>query len=177
MDENDELKTAYLAGGCFWCLEAAYARIPGVVEVVSGYMGGSAQNPSYEQVCAGGTGHAETVRIGYDASRIRFADILEIFWKLHDPTTLNRQGADVGEQYRSAIFYTDDEQLATARNSRSAAQTRFDSPIVTEIASATRFWPAEDYHQHYFDLHPNAAYCHAVISPKLKKAGLSAIPL
>jgi peptide-methionine (S)-S-oxide reductase len=177
MNENGELKIAYLAGGCFWCMEAAYLRMPGVIEVVSGYMGGSKENPSYEEVCGGATGHAETVRLDFDAARLSYADILEQFWKLHDPTTLDRQGADVGEQYRSAIFYVDDEQRAVAESSLRSAQSHFDAPIVTEIAPAPRFWPAEDYHRRYFDLHPDAGYCRAVISPKLRKAGFSATPL
>ena len=177
MSESQQLEYAYLAGGCFWCLEAAYLRIPGVVEVVSGYMGGSKEDPGYEEVCGGGTGHAETIRVGYDPSRLGYADVLELFWKLHDPTTQDRQGADLGDQYRSVIFYVDDGQRAIALNSLAAAQALFEAPIVTELLPAPRFWPAEDYHQQYFDLHPNAAYCRAVISPKLRKAGLSALPL
>ncbi|HUW42090.1 MAG TPA: peptide-methionine (S)-S-oxide reductase MsrA [Rectinemataceae bacterium] len=177
MSESQQLEYAYLAGGCFWCMEAAYLRVPGVVEVVNGYMGGSKQNPGYEEVCGGGTGHAETIRVGYDPSRLGYADILELFWKLHDPTTLDRQGADLGEQYRSVIFFVDEGQKSTAEGSLRSAQNDFASPIVTELVQASRFWPAEDYHQQYFDLHPNAAYCRAVIAPKLRKAGLSAQPL
>ncbi len=176
MNENPRVEHAFLAGGCFWCLEAAYLRVPGVVEVVSGYMGGSRENPGYEEVCGGGTGHAETIRIGYDPSALSYAEILELFWKLHDPTTLDRQGADVGEHYRSVIFYVDEGQRAVARSSLAAAQALFDAPIVTELLPAPRFWPAEDYHQQYFDLHPYAAYCRAVIAPKLRKAGLAAGP-
>lgn len=177
MSDGSGMQYAFLAGGCFWCLEAAYTRVPGVAEVVSGYMGGRRENPSYEEVCAGDTGHAETVRVGFDPARISFEDILELFWKIHDPTTLDRQGADIGDQYRSAIFYVDDAQRATAEDSLRSAQGRFSEPIVTEILPAPRFWPAEEYHQHYFELHPSAGYCRAVIAPKLRKAGLAINPL
>jgi len=177
VEDKRAIQYAFLAGGCFWCLEAAYLRLPGVVEVVSGYMGGTRENPGYEEVCAGSTGHAETVRIAFDPGRIEYTALLELFWKIHDPTTLDRQGADVGEQYRSVIFYVGETQRATAEHSLREAQTRFAEPIVTELREAPHFWPAEDYHQHYFELHPNAGYCRAVIAPKLRKAGFTVAPL
>lgn len=165
-------KKATLAGGCFWCLEAVYKRIEGVEAVTSGYAGGESTNPTYREVCTGNTGHAEVVQIEYDPSLISYEQILELFWEAHDPTTLNRQGADVGPQYRSAIFYHDDEQRKTAIASKEEAQERFKDPIVTDITELNRFYPAEDYHQDYFDLNPQAGYCRVVIEPKLKKLGL-----
>ncbi|NNM66771.1 MAG: peptide-methionine (S)-S-oxide reductase MsrA [Spirochaetales bacterium] len=163
---------AVFGGGCFWCLEAVFQQIPGVVRVESGYAGGKKDAPTYEEVCTGNTGHAEVVRLEFDPDRVSYAGLLEIFWKCHDPTSLNRQGADVGTQYRSAIFYYNAEQERTAEFSRQTAQRLFSSPIVTQITALTRFWPAEPYHQNYYRQHPSNGYCQAVISPKLKKIGL-----
>ncbi len=163
---------AILAGGCFWCLEAAYARLPGVVFVESGYSGGSTENPTYEQVCSGTTGHAEAVRVSFDPGKISFSGILEFFWKIHDPTTENRQGADIGEQYRSVVFYTNEAQRAIAETSLRAQQAKLEDRIVTSIEAAGKFWPAEGYHQDYYRHNSDAPYCRFVIAPKLKKAGL-----
>jgi peptide-methionine (S)-S-oxide reductase len=166
-----ELGTAYLAGGCFWCLEALFSRVAGVEEVVSGYTGGTRANPDYGSVCTGATGHAETVRLRFDPRAISYRELLEVFFTIHDPTTLDQQGHDVGTQYRSAIFYTTDEQLATARDviARLEGSGEFNAPIVTELAPAGEFYPAEDEHHRYFDRHGSAPYCRAVIAPKLKK--------
>jgi methionine-S-sulfoxide reductase/methionine-R-sulfoxide reductase len=170
-------ETITLAAGCFWCTEAIFQRIPGVISVKSGYMGGATKNPTYEQVCTGTTGHAESLRIYFDPKKIGLDKILDVFWEAHDPTTLNRQGADAGTQYRSAIFYYTDEQKAVAEKSKAAATKDFPSPIVTEITKASTFYPAEDYHQDYFNLNKNRnPYCRAVISPKLHKLGLTDAP-
>jgi peptide-methionine (S)-S-oxide reductase len=163
---------ATFGGGCFWCLEAVYDRIEGVVSVTSGYAGGTAKNPTYEQVCTGTTGHVEVVQIAYDPAKTSYEDLLDIFWKAHDPTTLNRQGADVGTQYRSIILYHDEAQKATALKSIKKAQASFKDRIVTEIAPLGVFWKAEDYHQDYYNANKSAGYCRVVISPKLKKLGL-----
>ncbi len=163
---------ATLGGGCFWCIEAVYKRIEGVTSVVSGYAGGSTENPTYQEVCGGGTGHAEVVQVEYDPGRIGYEQILEAFWKAHDPTTPNRQGADVGTQYRSIILYGGEEQRRAAERSRQEAAARFRSPIVTEIRPLERFYPAEGYHQDYFAKNPSAGYCRVVIQPKLDKLGL-----
>ncbi len=160
---------AVLGGGCFWCLDAAYRALRGVTEVTSGYAGGRTRNPTYEQICSGVTGHAEVVRIGHDPDVISFADILDVFWVVHDPTTLNRQGADVGTQYRSVIFWADEEQREQAAQSMEAVAACFDVPIVTELAPLETFWPAEDYHQDYYRRQPGQPYCQVVISPKLSK--------
>ena len=162
---------ATFAGGCFWCLESAFNRLDGVHEAVSGYMGGALEHPSYEQVCGGRTGHAEVVQVRYDPDRIGFDDLLEIFFTLHDPTTLNRQGNDVGTQYRSAIFWHDAEQKtrAEAMIARLSGEGLFSQPIVTQVSEAATFWPAEDYHQRYFDQNPNQPYCMFVVGPKLGK--------
>ena len=160
---------ATLGGGCFWCLEAAYQMIRGVKRVRPGYAGGTTKDPSYEAVCGGKTGHAEVVAIEFDEAQIRYEDILDVFWAVHDPTTLNQQGADVGTQYRSIIFYTDESQKTTAAASRDAAQKLWDKPIVTEIQPLEAFYPAEDYHRNYFAQHPEQAYCQIVINPKLAK--------
>jgi len=167
--ENKNYKTAILAGGCFWCLEAAFEKVPGVVDVESGYCGGETENPTYDQVCTGVTGHAESVRITFDPEKISYERILELFWKIHDPTTKNRQGADVGEQYRSAIFYLDEEQKRVAEASLRTEQGKLPAPIVTQIVPASRFWAAEDWHQDYYRANPQAPYCRFVIEPKLKK--------
>lgn len=163
--------TATLAGGCFWCLEAVYARVRGVNAVTSGYMGGHTEHPTYQEVCSGSTGHAEVVRIEYDPSLLSYRQILEIFFAIHDPTQLNRQGNDVGTQYRSAIFWHDESQRQQALEmitelSRSGC---FDRPIVTEVTPAGVFWPAEDDHQDYFARHPHQPYCLLVVAPKIAK--------
>ncbi len=160
---------AVLGGGCFWCLEAVFEEVKGVKDVVSGYAGGSVKNPTYEAVCSGSTGHAEVVQITFDPSVVEFKDLLEIFWTIHDPTTLNRQGADVGTQYRSVIFYSDEEQKKIAEESKKEAQKRFSDPIVTEISPLVKFWPAEGYHQDYFRKNPYQGYCQAVVAPKVEK--------
>lgn len=162
-------ETATLGGGCFWCLDAAYRQIEGVTGVVSGYAGGTRPDPTYDQVCSGRTGHAEVVQVEYDPDLIAYTDILDILWAIHDPTTLNRQGADVGTQYRSVILVHDDAQRAAATASRDAAQGYWSSPIVTEIVPLGTFYPAEDHHQDYYAKHPGQGYCQAVINPKLAK--------
>ena len=165
-----KLEKAVFAGGCFWCLEAFFERVNGVKNVVSGYSGGSTAKPSYEVVCTGLTGHAEAVAIEYDANVVTYDDLLDIFWLCHDPTTLNRQGPDEGTQYRSAIFYVNDEQKKLAEKSyqKAAASGYFRDPIVTQIVPLVRFWPAENYHQNYFRKNANKnPYCQTVIAPKL----------
>lgn len=169
---NSPLKTLVLGGGCFWCLEAVYERTAGIKKVVSGYAGGHDPSPDYRKVCGGKTGHAEVVHLGYDPTVISLDEILEIFWQAHDPTTLNRQGADVGTQYRSIILCYDAQEQAIAEVSRATAQARFPNPIVTEITILEAFHPAEQEHQGYFTSHSFAPYCMAVIHPKLKKLGL-----
>jgi len=165
------LSRATLAGGCFWCLDAAYRRLRGVKSVVSGYGGGQVANPSYEAVCSGRTGHAEVVQIDFDPSVITYRELLEVFFGIHDPTTLNRQGNDIGTQYRSAIFPHDDEQekIARAFIAELEAEHTFGDPIVTTIEPLGPFYPAEKYHQDYYDRNQNQPYCAAVISPKLSK--------
>jgi peptide-methionine (S)-S-oxide reductase len=160
---------ATLAGGCFWCLEAGFVALKGVDKVVSGYMGGSVDQPTYEQVCGGNTGHAEVVQISYDPAVISFADLLEVFFVVHDPTTLNRQGNDTGTQYRSAIFWHSPEQKAIAEATVSGLTGEYSNPVVTEITAATTFWPAEDYHQDYFANNPRQPYCQFVVAPKVVK--------
>ena len=164
-------ETATLAGGCFWCLEAVFRRLRGVEQVVSGYAGGHTDRPTYQQVCGGGTGHAEVVQVTFDPSEISYRDLLDVFFGIHDPTTLNRQGGDVGTQYRSAIYHHSPEQQAAAEQAIAeiTAAKIWDQPIVTEIAPLTRFFPAEAYHQEYFDRNPDQAYCAAVIAPKVAK--------
>ncbi|MCW1886464.1 peptide-methionine (S)-S-oxide reductase MsrA [Luteolibacter flavescens] len=169
--EGSEVIT--LGAGCFWCIEAAYKQLDGVQAAVSGYMGGTVAKPTYEQICTGTTGHAEVVQVVYDPKKISSEKILAWFWDLHDPTTLNRQGADVGTQYRSAIFYNSDAQKALAEASKKAAQENFKDPIVTEITKASEFYPAENYHQdYYFQNKSKNGYCRLVIEPKLKKLKL-----
>ncbi|MCL4802388.1 MAG: peptide-methionine (S)-S-oxide reductase MsrA [Burkholderiales bacterium] len=162
---------ATLAGGCFWCLEAVYDELRGVASVESGYMGGAQPAPSYEEVCSGRTGHAEVVRITFDPQAVSFRELLEVFFVIHDPTTLNRQGNDVGTQYRSAIFYHDDEQkrVAEAVMTDLAARGVYDDPIVTELAPADTFWMAESYHQEYFARNPAQPYCMWVVAEKVGK--------
>jgi peptide-methionine (S)-S-oxide reductase len=162
-------KTAVLAGGCFWCLEAVYQEIAGVTQVVSGYAGGHTANPTYEQVAAGRTGHAEVVQVTYDPAVISYDDILDIFWTIHDPTTVDRQGNDAGPQYRSIILYNNEQQQAQAEHSRDAVQKLWPNPVATQIVPLQKFYPAEDYHQNYFRNHSEQAYCQIVINPKLKK--------
>jgi len=163
---------ATLAGGCFWCLEAVYLELRGVVGVQSGYAGGHVPNPSYQLVCTGTTGHAEVVQITFDPDEISYRDLLDVFFTIHDPTTLNRQGNDVGTQYRSAIFYHSAEQKAAADEAIAelTAEKTWDDPIVTEVLPLKEFFPAEEYHRDYFRLHPDQAYCRAVIAPKVAKA-------
>jgi peptide-methionine (S)-S-oxide reductase len=166
-----EKEVATLAGGCFWCLEAVYDQLRGVADVVSGYSGGRVKNPSYKEVCAGTTGHAEVVQVTFDPTEITFREILQVFFTIHDPTTLNRQGADVGTQYRSAIFYHSPEQKATAEQviREIDAAKIWPAPIVTEVAPFTEFYPAEEYHQDYFARNPTQGYCSFVIAPKVAK--------
>ena len=166
------MEKATFGGGCFWCVEAIYERLPGVQSVLSGYAGGTKPNPTYEDVCTGKTGHAEVAQITFDPTKITYEQLLETFWKAHDPTTLNRQGADVGTQYRSVVFYHDEKQKAAAERSKVEAQTSFDQPIVTEIQPLKEFFPAENYHQDYYRNHANAPYCTFIIKPKLKKLKL-----
>jgi peptide-methionine (S)-S-oxide reductase len=170
----ERTERAILAGGCFWCIEAAYDQVPGVLRADSGYIGGHVDNPTYEQVCSGNTGHAEAVEIEYDPARVSFAQLLDLFWKIHDPTQLNRQGNDVGTQYRSAIFHVNEAQRAEAEAAITALANAgaFSDPIVTQVVPATTFYKAEDYHQEYYVRNPGQGYCQFVIRPKLKKAGL-----
>jgi peptide-methionine (S)-S-oxide reductase len=165
------LKLATFGAGCFWCVEAVFQRLQGVEKVVSGYSGGHVDKPTYEEVCSGSTGHAEVCQVSYDPQKVSYDTLLEVFWKTHDPTTRNRQGNDVGSQYRSVIFYHDEEQkkLAEEYKRRLDAEHIWDRSIVTEIVSFTRFWPAEDYHQNYYNSNSGKAYCSLVITPKLEK--------
>lgn len=165
----DKFEKATFGGGCFWCVEAVFERVDGVASAVSGYAGGTTVKPTYEQVCTGNTGHAEVVEITFDPKKVTYEELLNIFWNAHDPTTLNRQGADVGTQYRSVIYTHSEEQQLVAERSKQEAQKDFEDPIVTEITPAGPFYKAEQYHQDYFDNNPNAAYCTFVIAPKLKK--------
>jgi peptide-methionine (S)-S-oxide reductase len=169
MSEQTATEVAILGGGCFWCLEAVYLEARGVNRVESGYMGGHAPDPTYEQVCAGTTGHAEVVRLEFDPAVISYRDILEIFFTIHDPTTPNRQGNDVGTQYRSVIFHTSPEQEATARKVMAEMAAVWDAPIVTELQPAQQWYKAEDYHQDYFNQHPLQGYCAFVVAPKVAK--------
>ena len=166
-------ETATFGGGCFWCVEAAYRQIGGVISATSGYMGGTTRQPTYRQVCEGDTGHAEVVHIVFDPKKITYPELLAWFWKMHDPTTLNRQGGDVGTQYRSVVFFHSAEQKRAAEESRTAEAARLGRPVVTEITAATEFWPAEGYHQDYYFLNKkNNSYCTLVIEPKLEKLKL-----
>lgn len=172
MSENAKLDTITLGGGCFWCVEAIYQRLNGVVSVTSGYAGGNIKNPAYREVCTGMTGHAEVVQVVFDTHIISLAEILQVFFKVHDPTTLNRQGADEGTQYRSVIFYNSPEQKKVAEDIKQGLDKSgaFDAPIVTEISPYTNFYKAEDYHQDYYNLNKNKnAYCQIVIVPKIEK--------
>ena len=168
---SKEFEVATLGGGCFWCVEAVFQDVKGVEKVASGYAGGSVENPTYQQVCTGATGHAEVAQITFDPKIISFEEIIYIFWRTHDPTTLNRQGADMGTQYRSVIFYHDEAQQALAEKSKQEtdAADLWPNPIVTEIAPLTKFYEAEDYHQNYYLTNPHQPYCIAVINPKVQK--------
>lgn len=166
------VEKATLGAGCFWCVEAIFERLDGVSSVVAGYAGGARPNPTYEQVCAGVSGHAEVAQVTFDPSKITYERLLEVFWEAHDPTTLNRQGNDVGEQYRSVIYYHDETQKMIAEKSKKLAQKNFSSPIVTEISPLTKFYEAENYHQDYYRNNANAPYCRFVIKPKLDKLHL-----
>lgn len=165
------METAYLAGGCFWCTEAVFEQIEGVNSVISGYTGGQIKNPAYREICTGRTGHAEAVKITFDPDIVSFRGLLEVFFATHDPTTLNRQGNDMGTQYRSGIFYTTAEQQEQAQAfiELLTEEKVFDDPIVTEIAEAGAFYPAEEYHQDYYALHREQPYCRVIIDPKIKK--------
>ncbi len=169
--DNEKAEVATIGGGCFWCVEAIYENLEGVESVVSGYSGGSVKNPGYRDISSGLTGHAEVCQITFDPDVISFEEIIEIFWEVHDPTTLNRQGTDIGPQYRSVIFYHSEDQKRIAMDSmKKMDESRvFSSPIVTEIISFSGFYKAEDYHQDYFLNNPNQSYCSIVISPKVKK--------
>jgi len=158
-----------LGGGCFWCTEAAYKMLPGVVGVTSGYAGGPQPNPTYAEVCSHATGHAEVIKIDYDPAKITLEQLLDYFWKVHDPTQVGGQGHDHGPQYRSTILFANASQRAAAEKSRAAAQKDFSEPITTEIVPLGKFWPAEDYHQDYFARNPNQGYCAAIIRPKIEK--------
>jgi len=166
-----QTQTATLAGGCFWCLEAVFDNLQGVTDVVSGYAGGKTVNPTYQQVCSGTTGHAEVVQIQFDPDVLTYKDLLEVFFSIHDPTTLNRQGADVGDQYRSAIFYhtAEQKQIAEMVIYELTEEKIFSDPIVTVVTPLTIFYPAEEYHQEYFANNPDQGYCQMVVSPKVAK--------
>jgi len=172
-EDSMQTKTekATLGGGCFWCIEAIYERVKGVIDVSSGYAGGTIPNPTYEQVCSGNTGYAEVIQIEFDPNIISYGEILDIFWQIHDPTTLNRQGNDVGTQYRSVIFYHDENQKQIALKSKRELEKNkvFDNPVVTEIAPLKNFYRAEKYHQNYYDNNRTQPYCQLVITPKLRK--------
>lgn len=170
VDQSMNTEIATFGAGCFWCVEAVFQELKGVIKVESGYMGGSIPNPTYREVCTGTTGHAEVTRITFDPTLISYEELLEVLWTTHDPTTLNRQGADAGTQYRSAVFYhSEDQKVKAEKSKKEVATTIWDSPIVTEIVATDTFYPAEEYHQDYYALNPNAGYCRAVISPKVAK--------
>ena len=164
-----DLKTIILGGGCFWCTEAVFSSLKGIVSVMPGYAGGEVENPTYEQVCGGGTGHAEVVKLEYDEERINLEKILDMFFESHDPTSLNRQGGDIGTQYRSAIYFTDNSQKEIIENFIKEKQKEYSKPIVTEVKSLDKFYEAEEYHHEYFKKNPDKAYCQLVIAPKIKK--------
>jgi len=171
MNQQVQLEVATLAGGCFWCIEGVFREVNGVDNVVSGYTGGTTVNPTYNEVCTGKTGHAEAIQVSFNSSKISYLEILEVFFSIHDPTTLNRQGSDIGTQYRSAIFYSDDRQKAIADQViQELRRTKFWSdPIVTEVTPLLAFYVAEDYHQKYFEKNPEHPYCRMVIAPKMTK--------
>lgn len=167
----DNLETATLAAGCFWCVEAIFDDLKGVEDVVSGYSGGHTENPTYKEVCSETTGHAEVVQIRFDPAELSYKELLQVFFTVHDPTTLNRQGGDIGTSYRSAVFYHSDEQKRIAEETIAEfnAEGIYDNPIVTDVTAFDKFWPAEDYHQEYFANNPNQPYCNAVVAPKVAK--------
>ncbi len=163
------MKEIVLGGGCFWCIEAVMRRVKGVKEAISGYAGGERPNPTYQQVCSGATGHAEVVKVLYDENEITLDELLDIFFAIHDPTTLNRQGADVGTQYRSVVYYENEEEKRAIEAAIQRAQQNYTDPIVTEVAPKPEFYEAESYHQNYYDLNPAQGYCRVVIQPKVQK--------
>jgi peptide-methionine (S)-S-oxide reductase len=165
----NKTEIADFGGGCFWCIEAVFERLPGIISVTSGFAGGTTENPTYREVCTETTGHAEVTEIVFDPTKISYDKLLEVFWQAHDPTTLNRQGADEGTSYRSIILYRDEKQKLEAEQSKLAAQANFRNPIVTEIVPLKQFYKAEDYHQEYYDNNSSAPYCQVVIAPKLEK--------
>jgi len=165
-------QTATFGAGCFWGVEYVFERVPGVLQTEVGYAGGHTENPTYRDVCSHGTGHAEVLRVEFDPSVVTFEQLLEVFWAMHDPTQVDRQGPDVGDQYRSAIFTNSDEQQRAAEASRDTAQAKFDRPIATEITPAGPFWPAEDYHQRYYDKNGHEPYCHVIPVRTLEELGL-----
>jgi len=169
MNTTNSTELATMGGGCFWCTEAIFQMLPGVRSVTSGYAGGHTENPTYKQICEGTTGHAEVIQVEFDPKQIAYESILVAFWEAHDPTTLNRQGADVGTQYRSIILYHSPAQKAAAEKSKADAQKNFSQPIVTEIVPLKKFYKGEDYHQNYYRTNPNQGYCRAVIRPKVEK--------
>ena len=166
---TNKTELATFGGGCFWCMEAVFERLPGVKSVTSGFAGGHTANPTYEQVCTGDTGHAEVTQIEFDPAKISYEKLLDVFWQAHDPTTLNRQGVDEGTQYRSIILYHGEAQKLAAEKSKAGAQKNFKHPIITEIVPFTKFYPAENYHQGFYDNNTNYGYCQVVIAPKLEK--------
>lgn len=171
MAQEDHYKKATFGSGCFWCTEAIFKEVKGIKEVTSGYSGGEVKNPAYREVCSGTTGHAEVIQLTYDPREVSYTELLEIFWRTHDPTTLNRQGADVGTQYRSVIFYHDEEQKHIAEQVKKELNKSgaWDKPIVTEITEIDKFYAAEEYHQDYFEKNPTEGYCQFVIGPKIEK--------
>jgi peptide-methionine (S)-S-oxide reductase len=165
---TSKTEDAVIGGGCFWCTEGMYQLVPGVIHVVSGFAGGTVENPSYRMVCTGETGHAEVVKITFDPSKVTYREIIDLFWHAHDPTTLNRQGNDEGTQYRSIILYANEAQKKAAEASMKDVQKEIEAPIVTQIVPLTKFWPAEDYHQNYANLNPNQGYVCAVVKPHIE---------
>ncbi len=172
MNINNTFHTAIIGGGCFWCTEAVFEKLDGVKNVISGYAGGKIPNPTYKQICTGQTGHAEVIKITFDPTKISFLEILGIFGNAHDPTTLNRQGADVGTQYRSTVMYLNESQKQAAEEWKTKLTSKLQDPVVTEIVPAPTFYDAEDYHQDFYEKNPNHGYCNFVIRPKLKKLKL-----
>ena len=167
--QTNKTELATIGGGCFWCTEAIFQMLPGVKSVVSGYAGGHVENPTYEQVCGGQTGHAEVIQVAFDPAKVSYEKIIETFWDAHDPTTLNRQGNDSGTQYRSIILYSSEAQKVMAEKSKVEAQKNFSKPIVTEIVALKKFYAGEGYHQNYYRSNPNQGYCRAIIRPKVEK--------
>jgi len=169
MKNDESLQSVVLGGGCFWCIEAALRLVDGVVEATSGYAGGATADPNYQDVCRGNTGHAEVVKVDFDAGVVSLDEILDVFFTAHDPTTLNRQGGDRGTQYRSVVLYDSDEQKARVEHFIADLAPKYSRPIVTEVARLEKFYPAEEYHQRYFEKNPGAGYCQMVVSPKVEK--------